>query len=319
MTKKSRRHKEMKEHIEVIGIDHGWSTMKTAHSIFTSGVKEISTEPALKDNLLFYEGKYFRIGGRRLEVKPTKVTDENYYLLTLAAVAKELKYRGLKYADVFLSVGLPISRFGAEKQDFINYLSRKKEVSFAFEGEYYRINIVRISVFPQCYAAVAEKLAKYRRRQLIVDIGSWTMDIMPIEDMVPDEGECFTQEMGLITCMREINEECVRKLNGEIAESDMQYVMRTGDSELTPEYTEIVEATLREFASRVYRIIREHKYNLDLTPITFVGGGAMVMKLFGESNKQNIRFIEDIKANAIGYEYLANIILASERKKGAIK
>lgn len=31
--------------IEIIGIDHGWSNMKTVSSIFTSGVKEITTEP----------------------------------------------------------------------------------------------------------------------------------------------------------------------------------------------------------------------------------------------------------------------------------
>ena len=36
----------MEKHIEVIGIDHGWSNMKTATQIFTTGVKEITTEPA---------------------------------------------------------------------------------------------------------------------------------------------------------------------------------------------------------------------------------------------------------------------------------
>ena len=71
-----------------IGIDHGWSNMKTVHEIFTSGVKEITTEPALFSNVLEYKGKYFKIGGSRLEVKKNKVSDDNYYLLTLAAVAK---------------------------------------------------------------------------------------------------------------------------------------------------------------------------------------------------------------------------------------
>ena len=70
----------------VIGIDHGWSGMKTVHEVFTSGCKEISTEPAFTENLLEYGGKYYKIGSRRLEVKDTKVTDENYYMLTLAAV-----------------------------------------------------------------------------------------------------------------------------------------------------------------------------------------------------------------------------------------
>ena len=45
-------------HIEVIGVDHGWANCKTIGSVFISGVKEISTEPALYDNVLEYEGKY---------------------------------------------------------------------------------------------------------------------------------------------------------------------------------------------------------------------------------------------------------------------
>ena len=37
---------------KVIGIDHGWSQMKTANAdVFTSGVREITTEPALFDNV----------------------------------------------------------------------------------------------------------------------------------------------------------------------------------------------------------------------------------------------------------------------------
>ncbi len=39
----------MDKHIEVIGIDHGWSNMKTVSKVFTTGVKEITTEPAFYD------------------------------------------------------------------------------------------------------------------------------------------------------------------------------------------------------------------------------------------------------------------------------
>ena len=42
----------MEKHIEVIGIDHGWSKMKTATQIFTTGVKEITTEPAFYDDVV---------------------------------------------------------------------------------------------------------------------------------------------------------------------------------------------------------------------------------------------------------------------------
>ena len=90
----------MNNKLEVIGIDHGWSMMKTISQVFVTGVKEITTTPALFGDVLEYEGKFYKVGTVRQEVKDTKVEDDSFYLLTLAAVAKELKRRGLAEAKV---------------------------------------------------------------------------------------------------------------------------------------------------------------------------------------------------------------------------
>ena len=42
---------------------------------------------------LEFENKYYAIGEKRLIVKDTKVENENFYLLTLAAIAMELRKR----------------------------------------------------------------------------------------------------------------------------------------------------------------------------------------------------------------------------------
>lgn len=300
--------------IEVIGIDHGWANMKSSNEIFVSGIKEITTEPALYDNVLEYKGKYYKIGGKRLEVKKTKVEDENYYLLTLAAVAKELERKGLQCANVFLAVGLPLTRFGAEKQDFIDYLSKNRQVTFRFEKRIYNITIFRVSVFPQCYAAVTEQISDYIRKRVVVDIGSWTIDIMPIEDKSPDESRCRTVNEGLLTCMRTIKDECIRQLNGTIEESDIKQVMMYGKSDIDSRYYAIIETEIKRFVTEISNKLIEYGYNLETTPITFVGGGATVMKLFGNLKQSNIQYIEDVKANAKGYEYLAKVFLNSRRK-----
>ena len=99
----------MNNKLEVIGIDHGWSMMKTISQVFVTGVKEITTTPALFGDVLEYEGKFYKVGTVRQEVKDTKVEDDSFYLLTLAAVAKELKRRSLAEAKVFLAVGLPLA------------------------------------------------------------------------------------------------------------------------------------------------------------------------------------------------------------------
>ena len=65
--------------------------MKTVTQVFVTGVKEITTTPALFGDVLEYEGKFYKVGTVRQEVKDTKVVDGSFYLFTLAAVAKELK------------------------------------------------------------------------------------------------------------------------------------------------------------------------------------------------------------------------------------
>ena len=242
----------MNNKLEVIGIDHGWSMMKTIFQVFVTGVKEITTSPALFGDVLEYEGKFYKVGTVRQEVKDTKVEDDSFYLLTLAAVAKELKRRGLAEAKVFLAVGLPLTRFGAEKNDFIKYLTKNKRVSFKYENESYHIEIDDVAVFPQCYAAVVDKIPAMAKKTLIVDIGSWTIDIMPVINKSPDESKCVTIPKGLITCMRSINEQCVRQLNGEVDESEIQNIMRYGRSDIDDEYFAIIKAEIEDFVDKVY-------------------------------------------------------------------
>ena len=121
--------KHMNNKLEVIGIDHGWSMMKTISQVFVTGVKEITTTPALFGDVLEYEGKFYKVGTVRQEVKDTKVEDDSFYLLTLAAVAKELKKKRSCRGK-----GIPCRRTStykvwAEKNDFIKYLTKNKRVA----------------------------------------------------------------------------------------------------------------------------------------------------------------------------------------------
>ena len=125
-----KRSKDMVGNIEVIGIDHGWSMVKTATQVFATAVKEIPNEPPMRNDILEYNGKFYSIGERRLEVRSGKTENENFYLLTLAGIAKELRQRGKREANIYLAAGLPISRFSDEKKEFIEYLSKNKEISY---------------------------------------------------------------------------------------------------------------------------------------------------------------------------------------------
>lgn len=299
------------DNIEVIGIDHGWSQMKTVNAaVFSSGIREILTEPAFYDDVLEYDGKYYKVGTARDTVMENKVENDDYYLLTLASVAKELRIRGKSEANVVLAVGLPASRYGDEKQAFIDYLSKNEEVSFVFEQRKYQIKIVKVAVFPQCYAAVVDQIGTFGQKVVVVDVGSWTIDIVPIINKKPDDSGFNTLPEGLIPCMRNINKMCGRKYNEKIDEMDIQQYIISKQTNLSEEFVAIMDEALTDFATRLYNSLREEGYSLKTTQFVFVGGGACVMKNFGGYVQNNIRYNLDVKANAKGFERLARIALA---------
>lgn len=112
------------EQIYRISIDHGYGNIKTAHRIFESGVIERENEPELAGVTVEYEGRFYEIGSTHKEYQMNKVWDEDYYILTLAALAKELKGKGLCNASVILAVGLP----GEQGESFQKYLLRNKQL-----------------------------------------------------------------------------------------------------------------------------------------------------------------------------------------------
>ena len=192
------------ETVTVIGIDHGYGNMKTATRCFPSGVARYDKEPIFQNNLLVYNGMYYQIGEEHKEFCAEKTQDEDYYVLTLAAIARELDGKGMNRATVHIAAGLPLTGFGREKQKFKEYLFRKEQpVRFFYEGERYEIQIEDVKLFPQGYSALAlyPEYLKDEPSVLLVDIGGWTVDLMRLDNAVPNAATCRSLELGVIRCM----------------------------------------------------------------------------------------------------------------------
>ena len=70
-----------------------------------------------------------------------KQKNENYYLLTMAALAQEMRYRGLTDASVKMGAALPPRRFQQQKESFKKYLLKTKELHFRYEGVHYHVSL----------------------------------------------------------------------------------------------------------------------------------------------------------------------------------
>ena len=123
----------------VIGIDHGYGNMKTANCCFPTGVMKTDTEPTFVSDLLVWNGKYYSIGVGHKEFTADKFTDEDYYVLTLAAIARELRRERITEANVFIAAGLPLTWVSEQKADFKKYLLQHNKVVFNFRNTEYRI------------------------------------------------------------------------------------------------------------------------------------------------------------------------------------
>lgn len=269
-------------------------------------VTQVDYTPLTNNGLLEYRGRKYIIGQGRLGKQATKTENDNYFLLTLAGIAKELNYhKREKTTHVELYAGVPLTMFGAERKAFREYLWHKEQLSFNFEGVHYCFYLDKVKIYAQCYAAIAKRIGDMNRLRC-VDLGSWTMDVLSVKDKVPIDKDAYTYEVGLITAFERIKKDGLPKVHCEIPEEDITDYIK-GIS-VNDEFIPIIEKGLQEYADNVEAKLREIKVDLKHENIIYVGGGASVMKKFGRTKGRNIQYVTDVKANAIGYRYLADNI-----------
>lgn len=196
----------------IIACDHGYGNMKTAHAVFKTGVTVYDKEPTFKSNLLVYNGRYYLIGDEHKEFTAEKMNDQDYYILTLAAIGIELRYRGLTSARVYLAAGLPLTWVSEQKEAFKAYLLQNKEADFTFRGESYHVEFAGADVFPQGFSAVVDHLREFKGVNMLCDIGNGSMNIMYINNGRPIPSKCFTEKFGTHQCMLAAREKLMQKL-----------------------------------------------------------------------------------------------------------
>lgn len=296
---------------KIIGIDHGYGNMKTANFCFPTGIMAYDSEPLFTADMLFYENKYYLIGEGHKEFAPDKIKDEDYYILTLAAIAKELKAEGITEADIHIAAGLPLTWTSGQKNTFAAYLTKNEEVSFTYRKEDYKIRIVGISIYPQGYAAIAPFATKLNGINLIADIGNGTMNVLYMINGKPQSGKMFTEIFGTYQCTLAIREAFMQKTHREINDYIIEEVLRTGTAEISAADLKIIKAVASEYVRDIFRRLREHGYDENTMKLYVTGGGGCLIENFYKFSADRTVFVEDICAAAKGYEYLAEIQLSA--------
>ena len=303
-------------HPIIIGVDNGYGNMKTAHTVFPTGIIHHTGEPIFKNELLIFEGKYYTVGQGHKEFIPDKAMDEDYYLLTLAAIGKELDYRGIQNGTILLAAGLPLTWVTDQKKSFASYLTKSRNVDFTFNGRRHLITIAGAEVYPQGFSAIALQTKDFSGVNMLCDIGNGTMNVMYIVNGKPVLNKCYTEKYGTYQCTLDIREKLMQKHHVTVDDSIIEDVLRTKTADIAEEYLDTIREAATEYAKEIMRRLREHEYQPGMMRLYVLGGGGCLIKNFAAYDKDRVTINEDICATAKGYEAVAEIKL--RQREGGI-
>ena len=289
----------------IVGVDHGYGNMKTAHRVFRTGVECMEEEPIVSKNFVRYKDKFYVIGESHLVYQGNKTDSEDFYILTLAALAEELKFRGLHEANVILAVGLPLAWMKSQGADFRHNLMKEQELHFEFRKERYYVHLCGVEIFPQGFAAVVN-LGAMQGMNMLADIGNGTMNVMQIVDNKPLEKSLVTEKFGVGICMKEIQKELSKENGEDISEMLIEPLLRNGLQERTDSTAKKVEHIATRYTENIRRRLVDYGYKEGLVHLYVIGGGGCLIRIYSDlAEKTGVTFITDICANAKGYETLA--------------
>lgn len=302
----------------VISIDHGYKHMKTVHEFFPTTISELSSMPDDKTGILKYNDKIYTKAGKQVENVDTQTkTDSNeFFLLTLISIAKEMDKMEIYNAEITLLGGLPQRWYDKQKEDFKKYLTADgQNIFFEYEGKVYNIVIRKAILFEQGYAAFfsLDNVEQYLDGEVcIVDIGGGTMDILIVKDGVLQRMDCKIDTHATLWLNNQIKEVIESELNAPISDTSIINYITSGSLKTTPKnkYEEVMQRELCSYTKFVYTKLKQYKINTDLIPIVFVGGGAVIMQNFTEAPGGTVEYVTDLCANAKGYKKMYDLISA---------
>lgn len=305
----------------VISIDHGNKQIKTVHKVFVSGLVKSDVRPALGEEYILYNNQYYSLTEHGLAYRRDKSKDESFFLLTLFGIAYEALAAGA-YApgqtiSVDLLIGLPPAHFGAQYRDFEAYFDRGI-VKFQLGSKPFSVYCNSVTAYPQAYAAAMTVFSQLRplSKCVVLDIGGFTADYMLLKYGVPDLSDCSSLEYGVILLYNRIINAVNSAYDLLLEEFDVDSVLTGRNTTLPDNVQKLIREQARQFAEELFGQLRERMIDLRVTTPVFVGGGAVLLRPYLKQAGRWAKslFVEDIHANAKGYEIIYRARLSGKER-----
>lgn len=304
-----------------IAVDHGNRNIKSRHFVFTSGINVLDKKPARGEIFLQYGGKYYTLSEKRIPYQRDKTTDNRFYVLTLFAIAMELEHSGKvqeqDMVQVDLPIGLPPKHYAELCEKYEAYFRGAGTVQdINYNGKRYHVCIRKVRAFPQDYAALVTVLNEINAipKAVGIDIGGFTTDYLLMRRGKADMDYCDSLEMGVITMYNEIRSKINSEYDMLLEDGDIDSIINGETAYYDDSVVKRVEKLVQDFVTDLLASIRERGIDTKSTYTIFIGGGALLLKRFLERADRlgKYRFIDDLKANAAGFDILYRMMMGRD-------
>lgn len=164
-------------------------------------------------------------------------------------------------------------------------------------------------VSPQNFAAVmcfkASLLKKYRTVNCI-DIGDGTVDLLVIRNGKPDLSVRVSDRSGMAVLRSEISNAIQQNYGIHLDSSDVEQVLMQEETILDEEIILEIQRMAENWLQRIINKLHTHVTDFRTNPAVFLGGGSLLLRKQIENSPEfkYVEFIDEVRANAIGYEKL---------------
>ena len=322
---------------DIIGIDNGNGNIKTRNVTFPCAFKVQDIKPSVifTKDILEYNGKFYSLTQNRFSYQTDKTTNDNAFILSLFAIAKEIiarhslgkadydfkkDFSGYIGKDVVLAVGLPPAHIEKQSNTFKDYFLKRAEhgISFKYNDKPFNFYIRDVKVYPQDYAGAiifrSELISEYSTCYCI-DIGDGTIDMVGLVDGVPDKDSIVSREFGMSKLRSIIIDDAISNYGVTLSDKNVEDFLMGKKIALAEDLKgpilECIDNASKAFTTEIINQLHSKVPDFRTYPTIFSGGGAIALKKYLLNSKAFgvTDFIEQINSNAVGYEKIAELSL----------
>ncbi len=322
----------------IVGIDVGNYDTKTQSTSTPSGFGVYSKPPFGASEVLEYNGNCYVPEVTRFPYVKDKSVDDNAFILSLFGIAKEiiarLKKKNIpdnklqeeisKITHLNIGVGLPPTHMSKQTESLTLYYRNHfgDGIKFKYNDYEYWLKLSHLRVYPQDFAAVMTYhindenfITNKYNSYYAIDIGGYTVDVVPIINGQPDVNKCDSKELGVLKMYDKIITAIEREEGISLNAERIESVLLNENTILPESVIAMIKDMAEDWINMILNQLRQNGLEFSAYPVIFIGGGSQLFRPYIKKNSllTAYAFIPSPKANADGYRKLMDLEL---RKKG---